>query len=303
MCNGACDPAAGECKDVACITACVLAPVQCQTDADCGPGKHCEFLCLKGCTEPVFGVAPRAEKCQGMDCVGTCVDDPLPPVRCSVDADCPEGFVCEPVVCPMICIDDGQGGCLPCNEGFLGQCEPDAQKGCNSDAECGEGERCETVCTGLCPPGSYCVEGCSGVCVKKDAGCQANEDCPEGFYCELMCPSPCDPLPAGAEAPSCIGSECVGQCLPKPQECSSSADCPPGTACVEQGYCPPCVHSDPACAMPCTVQKVCVPQPVEGCRADSNCQPWQKCEVWCPMFCTPEDCGQYCVGQCVDLPE
>ncbi len=310
---------------------CVPAPQQgCQSDAECAPGERCEIYCTglcdpaTGCGDVCFGQCVPAGcggGCpEGFECVTVCpdcgpaVDCQFPceercvpakpePGQCNQDSDCPAGFHCEPVLCTMVCISDGHGGCLPCNDGFLGRCEPDAQQGCTSDAECAEGERCEVVCTGLCPPGAYCTDACFGVCVKKDASCQADADCPDGFYCELMCPNDCGPVPAGREAPTCIGTECAGQCVALPKLCASDADCPENQACVEQEFCPPCWYSFPPCDLPCSMQKICVPRPVEGCKADSDCQPWQKCEFLCPMFCAAEDCGQFCVGQCVDLPD
>ncbi len=286
-CTGLCDPASG-CGEV-CFGQCVL--------AGCGGGCPEGFECVTACPD-----CPPGRDCRG-ECIEECVTVPPPADQCNQDSDCPPGFHCEPVLCTMDCIPDDQGGCLPCNDGFLGRCEPDAQQGCGSDADCAPDERCEVVCTGRCPPGAYCTDACFGVCVKKEAGCQADSDCPEGFYCELVCPADCGPAPAGAEAPACIGAECVGQCLPRPAECSSDADCPAGFTCVEQENCPPCAYSDPACGMPCWTQKVCVPKPTQGCRADSDCQPWQKCEFVCPMACTPEDCDEYCMGRCVDLPD
>lgn len=323
--------ASGGCLSLPCnqgyFGVCVPAPQKgCQANSDCKPGERCEVYCMGlcdptfGCGETCHGVCvptgcgdgcPKGFACvsvcpacgPGMDCNAECIEECVPvgpqPDKCNQDADCSPGSHCEPVFCTMVCIDDGKGGCLPCNDGFLGRCEPDAQHGCAWDPDCAADERCEIVCTGLCPPGSYCTQSCFGVCVKKDAGCHADGDCPEGFYCEMMCPNDCGPVPPGAESPACVATKCLGQCVPKPSQCTGDVDCPAGYVCVEQSYCPPCVYSEPACTMPCTTQKVCVPPPKQGCRADSDCKPGQQCEVWCPMFCTPEDCDQFCVGHCV----
>lgn len=305
---------------------CVPAPNEgCKSDKDCEPGERCEIRCT-GLCDPVYGCSnfcfgecvpndcgdgcPEGFECVTIcpDCVpgaecGPCIEQCVPVTpkagKCNEDADCPMGYHCEPVFCTMQCIPDGKGGCLSCNDGYLGVCEPNPAKGCKSDADCDKDERCELFCTGFCPPGAYCTEVCQGVCVKANTGCQSDADCPEGFYCEMFCTKDCGPVPSGFEPPKCIESECVGQCLPKPTQCTSDKDCPPGYACVNQEHCPPCTYADPPCLAPCWSELTCVPFPAEGCRSDSDCKPMEKCDFVCPVTCTAQDCSQYCVGQCV----
>ena len=316
---------------------CVPAPqVGCQQDGDCAQGERCEVVCTGlcdptfGCADHCFGTCVPAQTCveqcpdgyecvqvcpdcaPGMDCTGECVFACVPgtpePQKCNEDKDCPAGFHCEPVMCILVCLDDGQGGCLPCNDGYLGQCERDSETGCQSDAECSEGEVCEVFCTGYCAPGTYCTDLCEGVCVKKPA-CSSDADCPQGFFCQMMCPKDCGPVPAfdpgRDETPKCVSEVCEGQCVPKPAPCEKDEDCPPGFSCEEQGVCPPCVYSDPACMMPCWTEKVCVPPPVAGCRSDADCQPWQFCAFACTMSCAAgsSNCAQSCEGQCTDRPD
>jgi hypothetical protein len=302
---------------------CVPRPQQgCQSDAECGPGEACKAYCMGscdpngGCSESCQGVCvpqepgcsdvnpcPAGQECQmvcvdcapavtsGTDCLGGCYGQCVPvqpePVPCDLDSDCAAGWHCEPIFCSAMCVPDGAGGCLPCNDGHLGQCAPNPQQGCQSDAECLAGEQCQTHCMGLCDPTWGCGEQCQGVCVPLSQGCTSDAECGEGEQCDLLCPPSCagfasDDPATGEPMPPCADAEaCYGQCVPRPFACGGDQDCAAGELC-SQGQ--------------------CVALPSAGCMSDAECLAGQVCQVFCPMTCSAEGCTQECSGQCVNAP-
>ena len=313
------------------IGICVPAPIEgCKDDSECPQGMVCKIYCTglcdpyRGCGNPCFGQCEPAtppEECDadrpcppGFECATLCVDCvpydleckpacinqcvPVPPKeKCNSDADCPEGFHCEPVFCTMQCIPDGNGGCVPCNDGYLGECVPNADEGCRSDSDCKPGEHCETFCMGLCHPNAGCGSTCIGVCIP--SGCKSDEDCPEGTYCVLTCPPDCVQAYAqssdNSTPPTCIETHCIGQCLPKPETCESDSDCKEGFVCVLVEVCPPCYYSDPPCLAPCKLEGHCEPKPTGQCQKDEDCGPNECCHFACTYKCDP---AQYCGGPC-----
>jgi len=124
----------------------------CFGDADCAPGQHCvplsaagglvaaQLVCVDAtpctadtdCTNGEVCVIgdPAARPCRDSDGDGICdgATEPPPPPQgfcgqppvipgCFSDVDCGPGAVCRmPAGCACnICIDDGNGGCLPCD--------------------------------------------------------------------------------------------------------------------------------------------------------------------------------------------
>jgi len=332
VCQGSCDPATGQCKDVACAYSCVIPPESCNKDEDCGEGKHCEFMCYKGCTDPsaYIGSAQDFEaKCPWAECTGVCVANPPKPKPCDTDADCQQGEKCVPAVCPMMCAPDGKGGCLPCNDGKMGQCVPAPVGDCKSDSDCKEGEVCQVICAARSDPFAgtpYPAEECFGVCVPKSR-CD-RVICPDGFHCEEVCYACAQKAwaeggggatgggEAGTEFP-CDYDGCYAQCLPdlpEPKPCNTDADCDPGFVC-EPRYCAKpkgrandsasCVpRGDKTCVEPpdfCAGEfiGVCVPATTEGCIKDSDCPEGSVCKIYCMGLCDPYlGCGNTCVGEC-----
>jgi hypothetical protein len=297
QCMGGCS-AGGGCTE-ACFGECVPKQSGCGPDQPCPAGFECQMMCVD--------CAP------GTDCLGGCFGQCIPTtqeIRCNADVECGPGFHCELVFCTMECGASADGAakpaCLPCNDGYLGVCTPDAQTGCQGDAMCAAGEVCQVLCTGVCDPNGGCKEECFGQCVPKQQGCSSDADCGEGWACEKLCPpcgggaTPTDP--SGAEympAPPCVDAECYGQCVPRAATCGDGVACPAGQVCVEKFECPPCVYAEPACPMTCAVAFECVAVPSEGCKGDAECAAGQKCLIACPMMCSPEGCSQDCQGVCV----
>lgn len=287
----------GYCADT-CKGVCVPAAQGCQTDMDCPKGYHCELMCTKGCEDAYgySGAEPAfAPKCPDSQCYGQCIPNKPEPKKCNSNKDCPESFICEPVYCTMVCIPDGKGGCLPCNDGFLGQCVPKPPIGCKDDQDCGEGQYCDVYCTGLCDA-SGCKEVCKGVCLPKEAGCDSDKPCPEGQECVMLCYD-CAPNS------ECIGG-CFGKCIPKqePKKCNADKDCPDGFFC-QPVYCTLiCIDDGKGGCLPCNNGYLgeCVPKPIDGCKEDKDCGQDEHCETYCTGFCDPsKGCGQACFGMCI----
>jgi hypothetical protein len=309
-CVGVCDQTTGKCKDVGCEYQCI--PGGCTQDADCGSGKTCVSACaVPSCADPT--ACAKVEK----TCIGQCMDAPKP-VKCNADKDCGPDQVCEAVMCPMICIADGKGGCLPCNDGFMGTCIPKPTEGCKADADCKPGEVCNQFCMGACDAfAPSCESKCFGQCVKAQ-GC-AGVDCGAGFVCEEIC-SLCagaEPPagatgarkadPSGAQAtdvaaPPCGG--CFPQCVPvapPPAQCDTDKDCGAGMHC-EPVFCTmECIADHKGGCLPCNDGKMgtCVADPTTGCKDDSQCKEGETCQVYCMGLCDPSGgCSDGCTGVC-----
>ena len=306
-CSGECG-AGRECASQ-CTGQCVAKQGGCQADADCGTGYLCQQMCVD-CATARAGASGEAGA-PAVDCGGGCYGQCVPVVveaKCNADADCGAGAHCQVVFCTMACAVPADGSqptnCLPCNDGYLGVCAPDATGGCKTDAECAAGQTCQSSCTGVCDPTTGCSNVCTGTCVTAQAGCQADADCAAGQVCQALCP-PCvgatDPASGMPVMPCDVA--CRGQCVTKPSTCDAATPCPAGQACQQQAVCPACVYANPACQAACTVESQCVPMPTAGCQADADCQAWQTCVVACPVTCTPQGCTQACQGSCNDKPD
>ncbi len=148
---------------------------------------------------------------------------------CATDSDCAEGQVCEPglggdgTVCVDGCHEDSQ-----CDDGQQctqpqcfttpcpGYCEGNASGECSSDADCREGNVCETALSG----DTVCVSGC-----RDNDGCSDHQTCQEVLCVTTPCPAQCfDACTAMLCGP---GHECRhGECVPvgNPSLCDFDGD-------------------------------------------------------------------------------
>lgn len=211
-----------------CVPGCRLDPDDCEDGFRCDPDRR-ECVREVECEEN--------DDCDdGAECVeGRCA----PPEGCTVEPDsCPEGQVCDPDTrecvepTPVVC-------CLPdamCEQttdvaceaaggearvGVAG-CSPNpCIDGCRRDADCGDGEYCDTD-TGACEAGCrqkpddcgnarYCDP--SHTCV--EARCVADDDC-DGLGGEFYCQT---------EVSACR------------RACEADDECPEGFECADDGRC------------------------------------------------------------------
>jgi len=315
------------CDDGECVFHCddVTEPPdsECQMDADCGPGQHCEIV---DCWAPP---CDEGEPC-ALCCmpIGECVDDTVPG-DCLDDADCPDGFYCE----PLIWFDDAPlpgGDSAGCEEAPAemppigqGQCVPLPQPECINDADCGPGFVCELLddCVPLpcdTDPDMGCEEiACMpyGICVPDDEPeelCYSTDECEKGQICSVEL-GDCLPMPGCDEDGMGCPAVCLGICVDLPEpECFDDSDCPPGFACElldGPGACD-CDPDDEFCLMyDCLAMGQCVPsQEIEGeCAQDADCGPGAHCEVEeiCAVscFCDTDDCPEelecFLYGTCI----
>ncbi|NOZ01463.1 MAG: hypothetical protein GXP54_06185 [Deltaproteobacteria bacterium] len=223
------------------------------------------------------------------------------PSPCIVDADCPDGMVCDPDlnVCVQCLSDDD------CPEGFR----------CNQD-------RCVEVilCADLtCPVPLVCDPG-TMTCVD----CLVDQDCPEGFECkDKACVEKAKPCSEGGECPpgtvcnvdanTCV--ECLGD-----GDCPENSYCDPATMTCEKMLCEPGVTDCVGNAVvvcrdngggrdllqTCPTSWVCVDgECVENCEADCEGKECGSdgcggdCGA-CPdgTFCEDYTCKKECVPEC-----
>jgi MYXO-CTERM domain-containing protein len=171
---------------------------------------------------------------------------------CATDADCPDGYACEPA---------GDVGGVPACDG------PD----CTDQTAC---IRREGPCTtdADCPADFVCEEvGGSGSCPV--ATCPAGEPCPEPEPCVIEIMTECVTMPGGVECTSTVaacqaGEECPPStevcepmpdthlCFPARVPCATDADCSGDWSCVDfvatVGELPPWWEgvNDPRACMP-----------------------------------------------------
>ena len=136
-----CDPVApapeGSCRDIVVVSTC-------STDADCGGGEFCDLGDTIGLRRPCLD-----ENGDGV-CDDVVINEgicrPLEgPASCVGDLECAEDQVCllDTCYCPAVCIDDGHGGCVPCECAPYGTCiDVVIDDVCFSDEGCGDGRFC-----------------------------------------------------------------------------------------------------------------------------------------------------------------
>ena len=300
VCNVQCgfDPGCPECDACFPVGYCVDVAVPCTSDADCAFDEVCGL--------PLDRVVP----CQDADGDGQCdadiAPDPAPAPAgvciavnvddtCSSDVDCGVGEFCNDVgtdscVCTDICIDDGAGGCLPCECPSSGVCTARSSE-CFNDIDCGTAQVCELQ-----------ASGCDEPCVVDAAG---NTEC-----------FPCDPVLTGTCVT--IATTCSSDFDCKPEEqcalelpCADPAGCRPAFA--PQGTCQPRdPTTDPCAVVRCGAGDTCEVQAdgtaaciaAAGCFGDEDCNGGLVCnaaEVCLPAPCEPaaEACIDVCYGSCI----
>lgn len=337
----------------------------CSSDEDCGPGGAClmvgmgQQLCFRSC-EP--GASPR--QCRpGYGCGSFGFG--APPVclgGCSDDTDCPSGLMCEPdsvIAVAGSCFDPGAGvgdACASADEcpasGFcldedgngwpegscvgISGCDPDANTGCDGDAQCiptGDTPLCVDGCTTAadCRPGYEC----SGlmafptrlVC---NPACTSDDQCSAGNVCNAAlgtCDVPFDPDALGGECSrfrgGCEGGSCLAEReLGFPRGYCAYTGCTVGddTTCPTGGACSPTAAGGGVCFDACATDSDCrggyacrnvVPSDatsslacLPACDADADCASMmRRCNVGTGLCTTPfvdANQGEPCVdgGDC-----
>lgn len=285
---------------------------ECETDADCGPGRVCEHRVY-------FGGSGGGAASPGGAPAGS--ETPVPPPPSGEDGGPgilpgPSGVCREQRLEEIACrtADDCRGytGPVPaCVGGFVcrdGLCGFSCSAACSADRDCPDGLVCRFDRTAA---GDFAP---SGVCGPREDGCRSDADCGPGRICRWMTPPPVDPqpLPAGDDPTR------------PPPACAADSDCPAGAVCVE-GACKP--GDGPTLPPPPPVGE-CVDAPPGECRDDTDCAAGEQClptpcaappldengnppdDYRCPSFCVPKpddrcavmDCapGYYCRdGECL----
>lgn len=240
-------------------------------------------------------------------------------VTCGARADCRV----ENLACPEVCLDDGRGGCLPCN---AFRCLPVAPAACEtlSDAQCGARSDChleqpagDIACAAVCiddgrggcqpcpTPPSRCVSGPPACASLNQVSCQARPDCRfEGVPmtgtggeqgAPQFCPAgaACDPVPG-----RCVDAPCGSL---DPLTCRTRSDCrvAPGAAGLpDQGFAP-CAPDSAGCQRP--IEEHCVDAVVDCYQLDpTTCASRPDCRV------LESDCGGACdptTGACPDCAQ
>ncbi len=289
--------------DFSCERKCL--PGACRSNEDCGPGFECTppLPCL-GCGCENGTCSPATESCgadsdcpQGTVCGWTESCERACVHGCRSDAECRQGEYCGVELCNACpcnnprCkpVDQGCRGDAECGAGRV--CEPTGYdcsgpsgcvRGCHSDDQCGELERClQPDCDG-CP--------CPGSCEPAPA-CFGDEQCGPGMICESCAPNTPGACVAGCrgDAECAPGESCVpvpcgvcpcapGVCLPNPWDCLADSDCPDGMVCELSAG--------------CLEPRMCVP----GCHESSQCPRGAECVV-APCFTCP------CPGWCEQAPK
>ncbi len=265
---------------------------------------------------------------------GTPTTPPPPPCELLETPACEARPDCEVVdfACPAVCIDDGKGGCKPC-ETPGAQCRertpPVSECGALDEAHCAANPKCEVVvwaCTLECrddgqggclpckAPGPVCQERpapdeCAGLDAQQ---CVANPNCQIAEY--AACPAVCIDdgkggcLPCRDSGPLCTHridvpppDECTGldaqQCAANDQcELSDPTACP--AVCIDDGKggCLPCRGADSVCVHK-PVTSPCVGLSEAACQGNPSCMVIQaECTECDDKNCTP--CAPTAV--CVD---
>jgi len=258
-----------------CLGMCVPDETECLSDADCPEGMYCQMRwdLDAACCPPNAFCDETLPPCGGGVCVA---DDPWPYPYCESDADCAADEYCAAQ--PWMYLPVG-----------VGICQPRGVE-CVSDADCGEGMRCEIDWT-LCPepecpddlPCEPFTPSCGGVCVADpQPECWSDADCGVGLVCRIAC----EQVDCAAEDCTPVDPYCWGVCVPAPQpECWSDGDCPAGFHCEIYGA------ANGAEDLPCAMDPneggcfappmgVCVADPPPECWSDANCPAGFHCEFY-----------------------
>ncbi|MGI5861850.1 MAG: putative metal-binding motif-containing protein [Myxococcales bacterium] len=270
-----------DCNGCPCPGFCEPLPA-CFRDEQCGPGMICESCgpntpgtCLPGCRSDAQ--CAQGESCVPVPCgicpcpPGICLPDPG---ECVIDADCPDGMVCElsagclePRICVPGCHESSQcsGGaecvlppCFTCpcpgwceqvpgcvdadNDGYVADC---IYGGCpNVRGYCDCDDQNPRVFPGA---SEVCGDGIDQDCddlVDEGCGCASGDTCFQALDCvagvELCAEGCCIDCPALAP-PACQPGECV-----YPGGINLDG-CPMGGICAPCCFCPATI--DPVCGV------------------------------------------------------
>jgi hypothetical protein len=250
---------------------------------------------------------------------------------CDATAGCEH----QPVVCTMICRDDGHGGCIPCAGGDL--CRPVTPAptplplDCSqlSTSVCANTPACEVVehvyCTGAddptvphcgngtgtgtCTTVSACAPRGPAQCEQLDSSvCLAHPGCGlEGFACAIACDADGSCPPCADPVLRCVTLHPPDDCGSRdPNVCSMDGRCvleqgPVCDAvCSPDGSCPPCAIPSLVC-VPAPPPDVCGSRDPSTCGLDGLCmvEPAPLC------LCTPDGVCPPCAApsqRCVPVP-
>ncbi len=216
--------------------------------------------------------------------------------ECDVDADCSNGQVCgvsaAQVCVPSVCGCDPMTGAWSCTAdcGQGRACvdpEPSctdpnpAEAGCRTDAECGDGETCQTSAQQTCVPSGCSCEGGGWTCT---------EDCGELKECAPAENSACAEPDPSLQRECNIDDDCDGE-----EICQISAD----TVCVPSSCgCDPFTGSW-QCTADCQAPSACVPRPDPEPCSDGTQIVCDAVAGPCPTGLIRETVGG-CFGECVD---
>lgn len=212
---------------------CEAQPSGCTQDSDCAPDQYCSIAdCDIWGPCPAQGTCEPKPICPEVACATADPDsgcgvvmgpDGCPVCQCNTgctsDAACPGGQVCRPG--PSVC--DCASTDPNCTCAVQLSC---VTVGCNQDADCQSGEKCEFVVTNGSPAdvdggpmsGGICMLAPQPTVCGSDADCASNEVCaPDYSSCPPGTGTACDPAPI---------------CQPAFQGCSADADCPSGEVCA-----------------------------------------------------------------------
>jgi len=284
----------------------IIAPPQCQTDADCGAcsacvGNLCQGFGVLECTvDTDCGVDEYCQVDDADSCKNHCVSKQCMLVFCMQECDpwygpaCGDGLVCEQTIkgcCGQcvkpapVCVSDAD--CDPCSACVDGACIAlPMVPACNADTDCGADEYCITYpgaeCRNRCASKTCWVVDCMGDCEPVVNPCGAGQACVE-------------PIPG-----------CCGQCQPANPACVTNADCGSCQVCVN-GQCEGLGVVECFDDADCLGDFRCQTYPDQACKnhcVDPTCD-LVDCTAECDPYFTPCPAGQVCVepiegccGQC-----
>jgi len=261
-CTGSC-PNCDDCTVI--VSSCAAVPVPCDSDAQCRLGETCLF---DGASQRPCRDAGCSSGTDPLPAQGVCGVAHVVP-SCTVDEECGPGEVCrgaDPCICSAICIDDGMGGCLPCDcQPLPGTCAlvGPGDDECFDDTRCAAGEKCVIYavgCESACvtnPDGTTECHPCDpvavGRCEAAPAFCGSDGDCGAGEFCDLevVCPAIAVECPEGQVVIDLDGDGCALECVDRARcELLGGCGAPPGL-CTR-------LPSDPCAGVICRGTDVCI---------------------------------------------